>query len=1180
MSDPSSHPTQEELSAYSLGQLPQERAVAIDSHISECRPCCDTIISLSSDDTFVGLLKEARQLPTDQAVDDGAATASSSVQDVPVPLAEHPRYEIVGLIGKGGMGDVYKARHRKMERTVALKVINRGLVRKAEAIGRFHREVKAAAQLSHPNIVTAYDADQAGEFHFMVMEYVDGVDLSQTVKDRGALPVAEACDYIRQAAIGLQHAHERGMVHRDIKPHNLMVTQDGTVKILDFGLASLAPEAVMDPNMVEARSDLTAAGAIMGTPDFISPEQATDARKADIRSDIYSLGSTLYFLLSGQPPFADGSVMHKLKSHAHAEPEPLESLRDDVPPKLVAVVTKMTAKDPAERYLTPSEVADAMESFLRTWRPGEANLERQDLSGTGNNSGSGGQQPVAGDPNPGRLHMVARFLLYTSLLPIGLLILNEFVPLGLFSGETDWFWYCSLTSIALSTIGGIVLGVHQGMSNIRDGQRINRVTTGQTALIIICLAVSAFMLLNHMSEGKGHIEVTPQSDRMTLGSHRLTIVDTSGEKPAGGTSGTRRDDAAGVTTHFFESANGRYNIELSNEVLTVNGEEHSLEGPYDSIRIVDDRVEITRVVSDVSSGPFKVDGKTGVATGHALGIDFVVAGATGVLTSNQLAAGKPGNTSARLEITLANDVIIRLEMLDADGPISFHLNGIGLGSLTAGDQVAIDDQRKVTVNGIARSDQVAIQGEWRVIVAEDSGRTGPPEAVRDIRVTVTQDELTMEIAGRKSVSTFTLDPSTTPKSIDMITEGRTMPGIYDLQGDTLRICFCEATDERPTVFDSQPDSANDIVLTLKRVKPDKDSTATAGDQNRAGPLSPELARSLIPAAASISIEDFQKLQSNPSRDAIQNECLSLILMTLDVRDQSPEAAGDFRFLVEGLPKPSEIAAAMSPSRSKGYFSIIQPDYITECKITNSTDEIARGKVTFNAPRLYIGSATFEARKHDRTWQIEKFHLPSRQISIVLGIDGNWQLEGKEAEEKQAPDPSDLAPDETPEPPMSNTADVELLPLVQVLHDTDGLTAKRVKIIGVLLVTDNMSGVSSYQISTAKEVPPPRPNEDAYSDREVTFEASFDEEKIINVGQLRNKRVLATGLIYYFPADSESPAEVRFIMDDICEYRPQANAKEEAPKAFLKKAKRLEEQGDFAIVADARRCLSTRPPNVS
>jgi len=237
MPETTAHPSQEQLSAYNLGQLPPDEAVAIESHISQCEPCCDTIIILSSDDTFVGLLKEARQLPTDQTVNHDVSTASSSFDDVPTQLAQHSRYEIVRLIGKGGMGDVYEARHRKMERTVALKVINRDLVRKPEAVDRFHREVTTAAQLSHPNIVTAFDADQAGDFHFMVMEYVDGVDLAATVKNGGALPIAKACDAIRQAAIGLQYAHEQGMVHRDVKPHNLMVTQGGTVKILDFGLA-------------------------------------------------------------------------------------------------------------------------------------------------------------------------------------------------------------------------------------------------------------------------------------------------------------------------------------------------------------------------------------------------------------------------------------------------------------------------------------------------------------------------------------------------------------------------------------------------------------------------------------------------------------------------------------------------------------------------------------------------------------------------------------------------------------------------------------------------------------------------------------------------------------------------------------------------------------------------------
>ncbi len=172
----------------------------------------------------------------------------------------------------------YEAIHRKMERRVALKVINRELFQKAEAVNRFHREVKTAAQLSHSNIVISYDADQAVDFHFMVMEYVDGVDLSQTVKDQGALPIADACNYIRQAATGLQHAHERGMVHRDIKPHNLMVTEDGTNKILDFGLASLAPETISSPDAVAPQSDLNGSRRHHGTLPIFHLPRASQGR--------------------------------------------------------------------------------------------------------------------------------------------------------------------------------------------------------------------------------------------------------------------------------------------------------------------------------------------------------------------------------------------------------------------------------------------------------------------------------------------------------------------------------------------------------------------------------------------------------------------------------------------------------------------------------------------------------------------------------------------------------------------------------------------------------------------------------------------------------------------------------------------------------------------------------------
>ncbi|MEM6471579.1 MAG: protein kinase [Planctomycetota bacterium] len=358
------HPNVSDLRAYGLGQLPSDRATVIERHLNECDSCCETVADLSSGDKFIELLQEAEQLSFEHFLDQPKTlhNRSSSMLDIPSPLAEHPRYEIVGLIGRGGMGIVYEARHRKMERTVALKVINREYVRKFEAVDRFHREVKTAAQLSHANIITAHDADNAGDYHFMVMEYIDGVDFSRIVSDRGSLSVPEACKYIRQAALGLQYAHEQGMVHRDIKPHNLMLTAAGTVKILDFGLASLAPEVKPQEGFGDIRNELTTAGVIMGTPDFISPEQAKDARQADVRSDIYSLGATLYHLLAGFPPFADVSVMEKLDRHAHTAPAPLDSLRYDIPSGLNLIVMKMMAKDPDDRFQTAADIAVALES--------------------------------------------------------------------------------------------------------------------------------------------------------------------------------------------------------------------------------------------------------------------------------------------------------------------------------------------------------------------------------------------------------------------------------------------------------------------------------------------------------------------------------------------------------------------------------------------------------------------------------------------------------------------------------------------------------------------------------------------------------------------------------------------------------------------------------------------------
>jgi serine/threonine protein kinase len=281
-------------------------------------------------------------------------------------LANHPRYEVIRELGKGGMGIVYLAQHRVMSRMVALKVINRRLLRNQMAVDRFQLEVQSAARLNHRNIVTAFDAEQAGDLHFLVMEYVEGTDLATTVSRRGQLPVVYACNYIMQAAQGLQHAHEQGMVHRDIKPQNLMRTRKGTVKILDFGLARLASNSDSD---APAPAGLTVEGVTLGTPDYIAPEQARDSRRADIRSDIYSLGCTLYFLLTGSVPYPSGTVVEKVLAHCTGNPVPIGSFRSDLPEALIAIIERMMARDPAARFQTPAEVAAVLKPFSQ---PGAA----------------------------------------------------------------------------------------------------------------------------------------------------------------------------------------------------------------------------------------------------------------------------------------------------------------------------------------------------------------------------------------------------------------------------------------------------------------------------------------------------------------------------------------------------------------------------------------------------------------------------------------------------------------------------------------------------------------------------------------------------------------------------------------------------------------------------------------
>lgn len=279
-------------------------------------------------------------------------TDLQGVPATPLEAAVLGQYCLLELLGAGGMGQVFRARHLLMNRAVAVKLIRPDFVHSPTAVQRFRTEIQAAAQLNHPNVVIAHDAQEADGRHFLVMELCDGITLRRLVEQKGPLPTEIACDYVRQTALGLQHAFERGLIHRDIKPDNLMLC-GATVKILDFGLARLRSN--------DSGPTATREGVVVGTPDFMSPEQADG--HPDIRSDLYSLGCTFFFLLTAQPPFPGGSPFDKCLRQRTEEPPALGALRPDVPAPVVDVVRRLLAKAPDARLQTPAQLAAALAPF-------------------------------------------------------------------------------------------------------------------------------------------------------------------------------------------------------------------------------------------------------------------------------------------------------------------------------------------------------------------------------------------------------------------------------------------------------------------------------------------------------------------------------------------------------------------------------------------------------------------------------------------------------------------------------------------------------------------------------------------------------------------------------------------------------------------------------------------------
>ena len=375
------HPSPDDLIAFSAGKF--DAGLTTDTilqHLETCDACRKIVAGLSGSG-FQDRLNEARKSsstfssgksksatspkPSERAKSPSSATASLEAE-----LANNPDYEGLVELGRGGMGVVYKVHNKLTGRDEVLKVMGKEIMSRPGAEERFRREIQSAARLDHTNIVRAYTARSYGEWLVFSMEFVQGDDLGKYVSSQGPLKLLNACYYVLQVANGLQHAHEKGMVHRDIKPANLILHREGkkhTVKILDFGLAKMMFE-----------SGQTADGMMLGTPDYIAPEQIVDAKSADIRADIYSLGCTLHFLLTGSAPFSASSLYELLRKHKEERAPMLNRVRPDVPEELAEVVARMMAKDPKQRFQTPAEVAKAVGAFTK---PGTApSAPRTDLA--------------------------------------------------------------------------------------------------------------------------------------------------------------------------------------------------------------------------------------------------------------------------------------------------------------------------------------------------------------------------------------------------------------------------------------------------------------------------------------------------------------------------------------------------------------------------------------------------------------------------------------------------------------------------------------------------------------------------------------------------------------------------------------------------------------------------------
>lgn len=922
------------------------------AHLNECAECRQYLESQAADP---GLWASAAELlqpdEFDKAGDDACSTATVigstgghpvAIQDVldnlaptddPHKLGRLDHYEITGVVGVGGMGVVLKAVDPSLERVVAVKVMAPGLANNDKARKRFSREAKAAAAVLHPNVVPIHGVSSEGTMPFLVMPYIRGGSLQARLEKEGPLPLEDVLRIGSQIAAGLAAAHEKGLVHRDIKPENILL-EEGVerVTITDFGLAR-----AVDDNSV------TQKGAIAGTPMYMSPEQAR-GEEINQLSDLFSLGSVLYALCSGRPPFTSDSSWAVMRQIIDETPAPLRDISPEIPEWMAGIVDRLMSKEAADRFATAGEVQTLLDGCL-------SHLRQPDAIAL----------PEAATTVSPRTHKQATTkILQTgailmSLIALVIVAVVAIQQSGTHSGTEDQTPAVTAPDrqpTAADRLEAIIDQWKQSPEDTADleqqlrtlQQDLKTASLPDTEVARRDTAGFVALLWPHLqrpmprSLGRVLAELTTPgtsvrlSDAMAKAGRPTEPVGWESQAAhalALGWAGTTQQALAENQTLENKI---RTNVEkgrVPDLQLTFLGRMRSQQSVWKQIRLQQ-------------------------AMLHALAGDLT----TATERSQQAATGKTEKTTAD-DVAEIQKTLLALSVVMKD-------------ATTQGEQSA------------------ALVGEWRVTYSEDSGRVTPQQALQNVRITFTKDSMITAALGQNTSAKYTLNATAQPAHIDITTLGRTQPGIYDLQGDTLRICISEASGDRPTAFDSQPDSVNDVVLILKRVR-EVGGTEVSMEERHAGPLKPTLARTLLPQAASISVADFKKLSTSPRPDTISNQSLSLVLMSLDVKEEEPDFVDDLQFAYNGVPKPSELVEAMSLSQADGYFSFIQPSYITDCHCQPAPDDASRsvGTVSFKSS-VYKATVSFQAEKRDGRWVICQFHLPRRGITTQLTDNGQWR----------------------------------------------------------------------------------------------------------------------------------------------------------------------------------------------